>query len=86
VGSPTSMTKKEDVDVFGSTIDGAGSWRSKANDYRAYGGDIALRTLEEHKRLNIAFVTGNAMKQREIDVILSNNAATSADCVSLVNL
>ena len=81
------MTKKDVVNDIGSTIitDGAGSWRSKAKDYQA-NGDIKQHTLEERKRLNIAFVTGNAMKQREINIILSNNAATSADGESLVNL
>ena len=73
------FTTKDDVD-------GAGSWRSKAKDYQANGDRSTLRTLEERKRLNIAFVTGNAMKQREINIILSNNAATSADGESLVNL
>jgi inosine triphosphate pyrophosphatase len=82
------MTKKDVVNDIGSTIiDGAGSWRSKAKDYQANGDTSStLRTLEERKRLNIAFVTGNAMKQREINIILSNNAATSADGESLVNL
>lgn len=85
--SPIPMTKKDVVNDIGSTIitDGAGSWRSKAKDYQA-NGDIKQHTLEERKRLNIAFVTGNAMKQREINIILSNNAATSADGESLVNL
>ncbi len=34
----------------------------------------------------ISLQTGNAMKQREINMILSKNAATSADGESLVNL
>lgn len=82
-----SMTKKDVNDGSSITTDGAGSWRSKAKDYQANNGDSnTLRTLKERKRLNIAFVTGNAMKQREINIILSNNAATSADGESLVNL
>jgi inosine triphosphate pyrophosphatase len=73
------------ISMIKDDVDGAGSWRSKAKDYQAKNSST-LRTLEERKRLNIAFVTGNAMKQREINIILSNNAATSADGESLVNL
>lgn len=52
---------------------GAGSWRSKAKEFlNSNNGDNV------EKKLNIAFVTGNAMKQREINMILSNQNATSA--------
>ena len=54
---------------------GAGSWRAKAKEFQ--------RTLHDgpddshpDRTLNIAFVTGNAMKQKEINTILSKHAAT----------
>ena len=61
---------------------GAGSWRSKAKQFKD-----KPEGWDDSKKLNIAFVTGNAMKQREINLILSNNAATSShDGESFVNL
>lgn len=61
---------------------GAGSWRTKAKEFlNSKNGD------DVDKKLNIAFVTGNAMKQREINTILSNHGATSIkDGESFVNL
>lgn len=65
-----------------SDTDGAGSWRSKAKEFKD-----KPEGWDDSKKLNIAFVTGNAMKQREINLILSNNAATSShDGESFVNL
>jgi len=64
---------------------GAGSWRSKAKEFQNRPKELD-RDEKSHKRLNIAFVTGNAMKQREINMILSKNSATSANGESLVNL
>ncbi|KAL7500555.1 hypothetical protein ACHAWT_008376 [Skeletonema menzelii] len=73
------VTEKGDAD--GGSSGGAGSWRSKAKEFlnSENGEDVK-------KKLNIAFVTGNAMKQREINTILSNQNATSAGGESFVNL
>ncbi|KAL3772100.1 hypothetical protein ACHAW5_004938 [Stephanodiscus triporus] len=71
---------KDDIDV-GSSSGGAGSWRSKAKEFQ----ENPTKSFGR-KRLNIAFVTGNAMKQKEINLILSNNAATSDGGESFVNL
>ena len=60
-------------DADGGSSGGAGSWRVKANEFlNSKNGD------DVDKKLSIAFVTGNAMKQREINTILSNHGATSA--------
>lgn len=75
----------EDGDGDGDGSGGAGSWRTAAKEFEEnpnvfYDDDV-------DKKLNIAFVTGNAMKQREINTILANNAATSSDDgESFVNL
>ena len=69
-------------DKEGDASAGAGSWRSKAKEFlNSNNGD------DVEKKLNIAFVTGNAMKQREINMILSNqNATSSGGGESFVNL
>lgn len=60
-------------DADGGSSGGAGSWRTKAKEFlNSKDGD------DVDKNLSIAFVTGNAMKQREINTILSNHGATSA--------
>ena len=68
-------------DANGGSSGGAGSWRTKTKEFLSSksGDDV-------DKKLNIAFVTGNAMKQREINTILANHGATSADGESFVNL
>jgi inosine triphosphate pyrophosphatase len=69
-------------DANGGSSGGAGSWRTKAKEFldSNNGEDV-------EKKLNIAFVTGNAMKQREINTILSKYGATSIkDGESFVNL
>lgn len=60
---------------------GAGSWRSKAKDFMKKGNVDA-----SDMKLNIAFVTGNAMKQKEINLILSKQATADGDGDSYVNL
>jgi hypothetical protein len=61
---------------------GAGSWRAKAKEFLKKG-DVDASDM----KLNIAFVTGNAMKQKEINLILSRNGATAdGDGESYVNL
>ena len=78
-----TLFAKSEKDAIGDSSGGAGSWRAKAkdflNDTTKIGGDM-------DKKLNIAFVTGNAMKQREINTILSKHGATSAAGESFVNL
>ena len=77
-------TEKTDVNGGSSGGAGSGSWRTKAKEFlkdAAKDGDD-----NTDKKLNIAFVTGNAMKQREINTILSNHGATSEDGESYVNL
>lgn len=62
---------------------GAGSWREKAKNFEK-DGEVEVSS---DAMLNIAFVTGNAMKAQEIDLILSNHGATSSDeKKSFVNL
>jgi len=73
---------ESDADGGSSTSGGAGSWRTKAKEFlNSKDGD------DVDKKLNIAFVTGNAMKQREINTILSSHGDTSAGSgESFVNL
>lgn len=81
----TIFAAKDDKNVPSSG--GAGSWRAKAKEFTDNPEGIDGDGDESDKKLNIAFVTGNAMKQREINMILSNNAATSDDDgKSFVNL
>jgi len=79
-----SVVKDDSGSGSDSSSSGAGSWRSKAKEFEdnpeGFDGD------DSNKKLNIAFVTGNAMKQREINLILSNNAATSNDGESFIDL
>lgn len=50
---------------------GAGSWRAKAKEF------LKKENVDaSDMKLNIAFVTGNAMKQKEINLILSKHGAT----------
>jgi hypothetical protein len=42
--------------------------------------------FSQHKQLNIAFVTGNAMKANEMNTILANHGATRNSEGSMVNL
>lgn len=47
-----------------------------------------LRSLafSQHKQLNIAFATGNAMKANEMNAILANHGATKNSEGSMINL
>ena len=68
-----------------ATSGGAGSWRAKAKDFQKSSGSFDGDSVD--RKLNIAFVTGNAMKQKEINMILSHHGATSDhDGESFVNL
>jgi len=60
---------------------GAGAWREKSKEFLSNPDEF-----DAEKKLNIAFVTGNAMKQKEINLILSNNAATSNKGESFIDL
>ena len=63
---------------------GAGSWRAKAKEFQKGDGSEADKS---NRKLEIAFVTGNAMKQKEINMILASNVATAGpDGQSYVNL
>jgi hypothetical protein len=47
---------------------------------------IPSRSFSQHKQLNIAFVTGNAMKANEMNTILANHGATKNSEGTMVNL
>lgn len=68
---------------FEPSSEGAGSWRSKAKQFQE---SRSFSAEDKDRMLNIAFVTGNAMKQREINLILSSHGATSSGGNSFVNL
>lgn len=83
IKSITTRAAKSDSDDTKSTSKGgAGSWRAKAKEFlKNENADASDR------KLNIAFVTGNAMKQKEINLILSQHGATAdMDGESYVNL
>mmetsp|Transcript_9016 Transcript_9016/g.19063 ORF Transcript_9016/g.19063 Transcript_9016/m.19063 type:complete len:283 (+) Transcript_9016:52-900(+) len=71
------------VGGFELSSEGAGSWRSKTKQFQE---SRSFSAEDKDRMLNIAFVTGNAMKQREINLILSSHGATSSDGNSFVNL
>ena len=75
--------KDNDV-ALTSKSGGAGAWRDKAKEFKKNAN--AFVEDDSDRMLNIAFVTGNAMKQKEINAILSNHGATSSDGSSFVNL
>ena len=84
IKSPTSRAAKSDSDETKTTSKGgAGSWRAKAKEFCKEGSVNA-----SDMKLNIAFVTGNAMKQKEINLILSQHGGATAgtDGESYVNL
>ena len=76
-------SNKNKSDVKSKTSkEGAGSWRAKAKEFLKQDNIDA-----SDMKLNIAFVTGNAMKQKEINLILSQHGATAGlDGESYVNL
>ena len=55
---------------------GAGSWRAKAKEFLK---DDGTKADVSDRKLNIAFVTGNAMKQKEINLILSKYGTTDVN-------
>jgi hypothetical protein len=47
---------------------------------------VPSSSFSHHKQLNIAFVTGNAMKANEMNTILANHEATKNSEGTMVNL
>jgi hypothetical protein len=46
---------------------------------------VPSSSFSQHKQLNIAFVTGNAMKANEMNTILANHGATKNSEGTMVN-
>lgn len=78
----TSLSAKADEEETASK-GGAGSWRAKAKEFLE---DDKTNTDVSDRKLDIAFVTGNAMKQKEINLILSKYGTTDVNGDSYVNL
>jgi hypothetical protein len=73
--------KAKSDDTKSASKGGAGSWRAKAKEY------LDKKNVNtSDMKLNIAFVTGNAMKQKEINLILANHGCANGDGESYVNL